>query len=161
MTLPARFDEAHRFATNAHEGQIRKFTDDPYIVHPVRTAVAALRYGLPDALVNAMLLHDVVEDCGVDIDWIETTFGRAVSDIVWGLSDAEARIGAKTVLGWNRARRKEYWWFVLFKAVLLFALGFVLGLIGATENAFTLLSSLYNLAALLTSLAVLTLGGAG
>lgn len=107
MLLPARFDKAAHFAAKAHEGQVRKFSGDPYVVHPNRCACRALRYGLSDNLVNAMLLHDVVEDCDVSIEEIADVFGGAVSAIVWGLTHCDARFGAKE-LGWNRAKRKAY-----------------------------------------------------
>ena len=34
-------DKAKAFATAAHEGQLRKYTGDPYIVHPIRVAERA------------------------------------------------------------------------------------------------------------------------
>ena len=49
----------------------------------------------------------------------------------------------------GRARRKEYWMFVLFNVIVAFAFGFVCGLIGIPEIA-----NLYTLAVLLPSIAV-------
>ncbi|MEF2966993.1 DUF805 domain-containing protein [Paenibacillus sp. M1] len=51
----------------------------------------------------------------------------------------------------GRARRKEYWMFVLFNFIISFILGFVSGLIGIGN----ILGYLYSLAVLLPSLAVL------
>jgi hypothetical protein len=108
MILSARYDKALVFATEAHKGQVRKFTGDDYIVHPIRCAITARRYGLSHVLINALLLHDVVEDCDVTINMIDADFGDAVSEIVWGLTNAEARFGAKSELKWNRAKRKAH-----------------------------------------------------
>ncbi len=51
-----------------HEGQFRKGTEQvPYIIHPLTLACHALALGLnEDALVAALLLHDVCEDCGAE-----------------------------------------------------------------------------------------------
>src|SRR4051812_22501753 len=54
---------ADRIATEAHEGQLRKWCAVPYVTHPRR--VAALVAGLDgtnEVDVAAALLHDVVED---------------------------------------------------------------------------------------------------
>jgi len=49
----------------------------------------------------------------------------------------------------GRARRKEYWMFVLFNTIFAFGFGFVCGLIGVPD-----LANLYTLAILLPSIAV-------
>ena len=49
----------------------------------------------------------------------------------------------------GRARRKEYWMFVLFNMIISFGIGFVSGL-----TSFELLSSVYSLAVFIPSLAV-------
>ena len=58
----------------------------------------------------------------------------------------------------GRARRKEYWMFVLFNIIIAFALGFVTGFMGAALGIGTALSSttniIYNLAVLIPSIAV-------
>jgi len=53
------------FAVEAHEGQKRKRSDTPYIYHPLNLACHALSMGIrEDAVIAAILLHDVIEDCG-------------------------------------------------------------------------------------------------
>ncbi|MGO4998306.1 DUF805 domain-containing protein [Oceanisphaera sp. W20_SRM_FM3] len=56
----------------------------------------------------------------------------------------------------GRARRKEYWMFILFNIIISIVLGFIDGLIGTynIESGFGLLSGLYSLAILIPSLAV-------
>lgn len=49
----------------------------------------------------------------------------------------------------GRARRKEYWMFVLINVIVSFVLGFIGGLFGTT-----LLGTIYSLAVLLPSIAV-------
>ena len=77
------------FATAAHAavGQMRKYTDDPYIVHPIRVATTVAKFGGTDEMIAAAYLHDVVEDTGVSIDDIQDMFGPVVARIVDGLTD--------------------------------------------------------------------------
>lgn len=77
------------FATAAHEsvGQLRKYTGEPYIVHPV--AVAELVRSVPhtEAMVAAALLHDVVEDTPASIEQLQEAFGDEVAMLVSWLTD--------------------------------------------------------------------------
>ena len=51
------------FAVEAHEGQKRKKSNTPYIYHPLNMACHALSMGIKeDAVIAAILLHDVIED---------------------------------------------------------------------------------------------------
>ncbi|CAA0125111.1 Inner membrane protein YhaH [Halioglobus japonicus] len=56
----------------------------------------------------------------------------------------------------GRARRKEYWFFVLFNLIISIALTFVDSVIGTlnTETGYGVLSGIYSLAVLIPSLAV-------
>ena len=57
------------YAVAAHEGQKRKQSVIPYIYHPLNMACHALAMGIKeDEIVAAIMLHDVVEDCGKTID---------------------------------------------------------------------------------------------
>jgi hypothetical protein len=80
---------ARAFATGAHAavGQKRKYTEEPYIVHPAGVAklVAAVPGISPEA-VAAAWLHDVVEDTGVIHDDIVMWFGPRVATLVWWLT---------------------------------------------------------------------------
>lgn len=60
-------EKALSFAREKHAGQVRK-DGQPYIVHPLFMAcyAVALR-GTTDDMVATILLHDVVEDCGVSL----------------------------------------------------------------------------------------------
>ena len=80
---------AYTYATAAHAavGQRRKYTDEPYIVHPARVAVTVSKFGGTDDMISAAYLHDVVEDTGVSIEDIQDMFGPDVALIVDGLTD--------------------------------------------------------------------------
>ncbi|MBR0451191.1 MAG: helix-turn-helix domain-containing protein [Oscillospiraceae bacterium] len=57
------------FAVKAHDGQLRKKSDIPYISHPLTLACHCLAMDIcDDAVIAACLLHDVIEDCGVTRD---------------------------------------------------------------------------------------------
>ena len=57
------------YAINAHEGQLRKNSDIPYINHPLNVACHAIALDvIDDEILAACLLHDVVEDCGRTYD---------------------------------------------------------------------------------------------
>jgi (p)ppGpp synthase/HD superfamily hydrolase len=82
-------ERALEFATRAHAsiGQRRKYTGEPYIVHPI--AVAEIVKSVPHTpeMVAAAYLHDVVEDTPVTIEEIEAEFGLEVAALVGWLTD--------------------------------------------------------------------------
>jgi (p)ppGpp synthase/HD superfamily hydrolase len=82
-----RYERALRMAATAHRHQNRKGSDLPYITHPVHVSVILLRHGFPTDVAIAGLLHDVVEDQGVDLSEIEEGFGSRVAACVAALSE--------------------------------------------------------------------------
>ena len=80
-------DEVLKFATMAHGDQKRKYTNDPYIVHPIAVSEIVKTVAHTDEMVAAALLHDVVEDTPVTIDEIKTKFGSKVAELVGWLTD--------------------------------------------------------------------------
>jgi (p)ppGpp synthase/HD superfamily hydrolase len=84
-----RTQPALTYATAAHAaiGQRRKYTDQPYIVHPIRVADIVDKFGGTDEMIMAAYLHDVVEDTAVSIADILDMFGTDVARIVDGLTD--------------------------------------------------------------------------
>lgn len=52
-------------ADKAHGKQVRKFTGDRYIVHPVRVMEMVAQYNEDVSVLSAALLHDVLEDTPV------------------------------------------------------------------------------------------------
>jgi len=53
------------FADKAHGSQLRKYTPERYIVHPVRVMEICLSYTKNVSVLAAALLHDVLEDTSV------------------------------------------------------------------------------------------------
>jgi len=82
-------ERAKVFATAAHAavGQTRKYTGEPYVVHPIEVASLVESVGGTEAMVAAALLHDVLEDTGVTVDVLEEQFGSEVADLVLWLTD--------------------------------------------------------------------------
>ena len=76
---------AYEFAAKAHQGQVRK-TGEPYLEHPVNTAMILAELQLDAETLAAALLHDVPEDCGVSLDEIEANFGSQVVKLVDGVT---------------------------------------------------------------------------
>ena len=79
--------EAHSFAEKAHEGQTRKYTGEPYIVHPRAVANLVAARGGDKAMICAAYLHDVVEDCDVELATIYNLFGPDIGLLVNELTD--------------------------------------------------------------------------
>ncbi len=72
---------AFDLANNAHEGEVRA-TGHPFITHPLATAHRLAQMRMPLNVVIAGLLHDVVEDCGIEIEQIQKEFGADVAGLV-------------------------------------------------------------------------------
>ena len=99
-------DQALLVATEAHEGQERKHTGTPYVFHPIRVQGMARAFGLGEAAEAAALLHDTVEDTELTLDEVREMFGGEVAEMVWGLTNWEARAGGPDATA-NRAERKR------------------------------------------------------
>ena len=80
-------DRALKFATLAHGDQKRKYTGEPYIVHPIEVMEIVKSVPHDNAMLAAALLHDVVEDTDVTIEEIELSFGHDVAELVGFLTD--------------------------------------------------------------------------
>ena len=79
-------------ALRAHEEQVRKSCGSPYIVHPLHVALMLAQLGQPSWVIQAGLLHDVVEDCD---DWtqdgIREVFGPEVASLVAEVTEDKDR----------------------------------------------------------------------
>lgn len=72
-------------AHEAHNGQLRK-SGEPYIVHPILVAAITAAFSSDETMVQAALLHDVVEDTHYNIEDLEREFGDDVAHMVEGLT---------------------------------------------------------------------------
>ena len=77
-----KIERAVQYATEAHQGQKRKLSEMPYILHPLEAASITSRLTHDEDVVCAALLHDVVEDTGRSIGEIERLFGSRVAELV-------------------------------------------------------------------------------
>lgn len=100
------------FADMAHGDQMRRYTPERYIVHPVRVMKICSEYTSDMAVLAAALLHDVLEDTPV-------TAGEITSFLTGLLGDPLAKRTLQLVIEltdvytkdnypkWNRRKRKE------------------------------------------------------
>ena len=75
-------DTAHRAV-----GQKRKYTGANYIVHPIEVMTIVQTVEHDEAMLCAALLHDVVEDTDITLDYISDLFGDDVAELVDWLTD--------------------------------------------------------------------------
>ena len=78
---------ALEFAAERHRGQWREADHAPFILHPLEVAQLLRGRGYPDAVVAAGVLHDVIEDTGVDPAELERQFGARVAALVSAVSE--------------------------------------------------------------------------
>ena len=79
-------EDAYRYAEDAHRGQTRK-SGEPFIEHPLQTAVALADLKMDAHGLAAALLHDVVEDRDdIALDDIRQLFGEEITQLVDGVT---------------------------------------------------------------------------
>lgn len=76
---------AYEHASQAHEGQTRR-SGDPYVTHPLNTALTITELRLDVASVCAGLLHDAVEDTSMTVEELSEEFGTEISFLVDGVT---------------------------------------------------------------------------
>ena len=74
-------------ANRAHKGQLRKYTNEPYICHPFAVTGLVLSVTNDEDMLCAAMLHDVVEDTDINIGHIKEIFGRRITEMVSDLTD--------------------------------------------------------------------------
>ncbi|MAZ40828.1 hypothetical protein CL654_01820 [bacterium] len=78
-------EKAYRFAQDAH-GDQKRYSGELYFNHVVRSTINLLDFKVDKETIAAGLLHDVVEDCDVELSVIEKEFGKDVASLVSGVS---------------------------------------------------------------------------
>jgi len=81
----ALVESAYKYAEKAHEGQVRK-SGDPYLEHPLETAMILADLQLDASSLAAALLHDVPEDTKYKISDIQANFGPEIAKLVEGVT---------------------------------------------------------------------------
>lgn len=91
--MKAEFDgnnlinSAIEMAAKAHNGQCRKVSDIPYIVHPFEVAMILQENGIKKEVIAAGILHDTLEDTNVTPEDIKEKFGEEILRLVLGASE--------------------------------------------------------------------------
>ena len=75
--------DATMFAIEAHGDQRRKYTGEPYVVHPIHVAdILEKEVEATTEMIAAAILHDVVEDTPVTLRDIKEKFGYTIAEYV-------------------------------------------------------------------------------
>lgn len=90
-------------ATVAHDGQMRKYTNEPYITHPVSVMKILKMIGKieNEEAQAAAVLHDVIEDCNVTAKQIELVCNLETANLVLEVTDVSKKTDG------NRKVRKD------------------------------------------------------
>ena len=80
---------AKEFAERHHAaiGQTRKYTGEPYILHPAAVVEWVSSVPHTPEMVAAAWLHDTVEDTAATFDEVERVFGLKIAELVEMLTD--------------------------------------------------------------------------
>lgn len=105
-------EKVKAFATKAHDGQKRKYTPEPYIVHPIHVMEICAGYNGSIPILSAALLHDVLEDTNVGKKNLKQFLQSIMSEgdaektfqLVVELTDVYVKAD---YLQWNRKKRKQ------------------------------------------------------
>ena len=100
------------FAVQAHNGQQRKYSPEPFIAHPVRVMEMCSLFNTELPVLAAALLHDVLEDTDVDQNelkqFLQTVMNeneaQQTEELVVELTDVYSKRCYPT---WNRNKRKQ------------------------------------------------------
>jgi RelA/SpoT family (p)ppGpp synthetase len=76
---------AYFFAEQAHYGQYRR-SGEAYVTHPLAVAGILAEMHMDHQSLMAAMLHDVIEDTGIDKSAIDAQFGHTVAELVDGVS---------------------------------------------------------------------------
>ena len=76
---------AFYYAEQAHDGQRRR-SGEAYVTHPLAVANILANMHMDHQSLMAAMLHDVIEDTGVDKPALEEQFGTPVAELVDGVS---------------------------------------------------------------------------
>ncbi len=87
MSKKTLAEKALDIAIKAHDGQKRKTDGSPYIIHPMMVAAKLAKFDLPEAVIAAALIHDVLEDTDFPEAKLRQELGDEVVDIILPLTE--------------------------------------------------------------------------
>ncbi len=76
---------AMNLAIASHDGQ-RRASGEEYVCHPLAVAAILVELGMDSETIAAALLHDVVEDTGVELAELRKQFGDNIANLVDGVT---------------------------------------------------------------------------
>ena len=80
--------EAIQFAKEKHKGQTRKYSGDPYIIHPCRVAATvAILDDMTECDIAIAYLHDTLEDTDTTFLELSSIFNKYIANGVTALSN--------------------------------------------------------------------------
>jgi (p)ppGpp synthase/HD superfamily hydrolase len=79
--------DALAYARELHRGQRRSSDEAPFILHPLEVAALLHTAGYDEVTVTAGVLHDTVEDTGIEMDTITERFGTEVGALVAAMTE--------------------------------------------------------------------------
>lgn len=85
-------EEIIEFIKNKHAGKMRKFSKEPYSVHPIRVAETLKQMNENNNLIKAAYLHDTIEDTNTTFEEISEKFGLKVANLVKELTSDQSAI---------------------------------------------------------------------
>lgn len=77
--------DAFDISYEAHKNQFRK-SGEPYFVHPLEVAKILIGLKLDYQTVIGGILHDVVEDTSISLDYVKENFGQQIAQLVDGVT---------------------------------------------------------------------------
>ena len=78
-------EEAHKFAAEKHQGQVR-LSGEPFLEHPLQTAYILAELQLDSGALAAALLHDIPEETSVSVADVSAKFGPEIAKLVDGVT---------------------------------------------------------------------------
>ena len=88
--------KAEDYATEKHKKQKRRFTKEPYVEHPKRVSKIVRdimgEYDDKEALIDAALLHDTIEDTDTTEEDLKKLFGGLIASLVKELTSDKEEI---------------------------------------------------------------------
>ena len=110
-----------------HSGQKRKYTGEPYHVHPFEVADILKKNGASEEVVAAGYLHDVVEDCDVAEADVRALFGDRIADLVMMVTDKQSDIAILRTLGMSP---RSVMGIFMVQGTLIGLIGTAMGVVG-------------------------------
>ena len=98
----ALIEKSYVYSASLHSGQVR-LSGEPYLSHPLEVSNILVELNLDAPTICAGLLHDTIEDTGVERQELAEQFGNEVADIVDGVT----KIGKMTYTSKEEAQAEN------------------------------------------------------